>query len=143
MNVDVNALQMKIRTKHAAALAKRAGAQISPEVAAAIREAYREGTSISVIRESLREMGINMSPTKVKGFATMPRKRRVAVPAPGGASGVCDVHAQSGTDVLPQSQSGAVAASTDHVTPGAANRGMSALASLTAANAATRPGARR
>jgi hypothetical protein len=76
MKIDVRELQDKIRVNNAAAQAKKMGAQVSAEVAAIIRDAWRAKVPISVIRESLRDMGVPMSPTMVSKIAKSPTPRR-------------------------------------------------------------------
>lgn len=76
MKIDAHELQEKINIANAAAQAKKAGAQVSPAVAATIRNAWKEKVPISVIRTALREMGVPMSPTMISKIAKSPTPRR-------------------------------------------------------------------
>lgn len=81
MKIDARELQEKINITNAAAQAKKAGAQVSPEVAETIRNAWKAKVPISVIRAALREMGVPMSPTMISKIAKSPTPRRKRGPS--------------------------------------------------------------
>lgn len=145
MKIDPHELQEKINIANAAAQAKKAGAQVSPAVAATIRNAWKEKVPISVIRTALREMGIPMSPTMVSKIAKSPSPRRKRGPSAQigtSSDGETIVVGQSAPVEEGASQSGGITLPSDHSSSNNTSTEKRPLAALTKVNAAAWRGPR-
>lgn len=138
MNIDPNKLLEKIRINQALAQAKKVGAQVSPAVAATIRNAWKEKVPISVIRAALREMGVPMSPTMISKIAKSPtprRKRGRSAQIGTSSDGEAIVVGQSAPVEEGASHSGAITLPSDHSSSNNTSTEKRPLAALTKANA--------